>query len=289
MRSMKTSVRPSMSVAGCRFGRCRSVSQGQDQPHQLRAIAEALLVSKNCVSELTLETFEFKFEVCVPRLTRTEEAVELGIPPDLRCDPRKLDVPAHAQHRRRGQQFHELVGVLGTHNLVVELAEETDAVRERDEIPPVGVDPAVVGRPAPLDFIAQLLGVEGREIALCDLVRLPVHRRQQLELDPLTQNAEVVEAPGQTQVPRPLVALTSSRGGHGARLQKNQPPIGNRPFHVLRHTEERFSCARRLEDPGQTFFVERRRASQLQRHLLDHESGGLGQPAAGARSARYAR
>jgi DNA-binding protein Fis len=38
-------------------------------------------------------------------------------------------------------------------------------VGERDEIPPVDIDPTIVGLAAPFDLVSQLFGVERREIA----------------------------------------------------------------------------------------------------------------------------
>ena len=112
-----------------------------------------------------------------------------------------------------------------------------------------------------------------------DDLGLTIHGRQQLILDSTPQPAQVVETPGQAQVPRPLVGSIRGRGCHRTRLQQDEKAIVDRPLNVLRRAEDRFCRAESGDDLIEPVGVEgRRRPSQV----FDLGSaGGEREPAAG--------
>ena len=133
---------------------------GEKQPDQSSAVVENRPVAINRVAELVEEGIEASTEIKVADLAVFQPRGEIRVVADDGGEFGELTVAAQTQHGGSGEEVHELVRVVRPDDLVVELAEKTDAVRKRDELPPVDIDPPVVDGAAVLDLGCKPVVVE---------------------------------------------------------------------------------------------------------------------------------
>jgi hypothetical protein len=103
-------------------------------------------------------------------------------------------IPFEGKHARPREEPGEFERVLGSDRVVVELAEEADAVRHGDELVPVDPLPFSHRRLAPPDLLLQFPVIEGRQVYGSQGLGLPAHRGKEFPLDPGPQDLQVGEA-----------------------------------------------------------------------------------------------
>ncbi len=153
-------------------------------------------------------------------------------------------VATEAGHVGGGEEMGEGEGVVGFYGVIVDLAEESGAVGEGDQLAVVGLGPVAVDFEAPVQFVCQGVIIEGFEVLIGEVFRLPVHLREQLLFDFGFEDFEVMEAFGEGEIPGAFVVrlpwgfVGRLPAGDGARLEEVEGVVRECPFHVLGGAEE---------------------------------------------------
>ena len=154
-----------------------------------------------------------------------------------------MPVTGHAHHGRIRKQIHEFIAVVGFDGVVVNLPEKAGTVGIRDEIRPVDIAPVLVAvDPAPHLRRQGLVG-KGRQIHGGQFIGLVHHGGNEVFLDTHPQRLEVVVTAPQAEIPSPTVFPVGRGGGDRTRLQDDDLPVPQGPFHILGPAEKRFDPA----------------------------------------------
>ncbi len=169
--------------------------------------------------------------------------------------------------------------------VVVRLPEQPGAVRERDEVAGVHVDPVIVSLLAQRELRAQPLVVQGSDVDGRERVCLTRHLGQRLVFDRPAQALQTLERPGEAQVRRAAVRspgrsigrAAAGRGGgqrrDGSRLERVELIAAHRPLDVLGRAEAVFGVARQTVDERDLVVAERRPSAQVVRKRRHMHAG----------------